>query len=171
MAVKHWFTIFVWVMLLLCKFFLWFFNGSWPLGIMSHGIPSSALGRQCQGTMYFGTRSSLTKKEVFRIFMPGKLKKPLPSHSLKIWRLREHAFFSQPRMRNHQTVLLFCSVWILLTLSLWGQDTLSTVVFHLKHRNLQAPSQSALVVHTFVAYICVSISFLNLILSKQVNIT
>lgn len=143
MAAKYWFTIFVWVMLLLCKFFLWFFNSNWLLGITTHGIPSSAWGRDIKEQMILELDLPWGgKKKSLQNCYARHTEKVSCSHSLMIWRVREHVFVSQPRMRNLQTVLLFCSVWILLTLSLWGQAMLRTVVSYLKHRNLQAPSPS-----------------------------
>ena len=143
MAAKHWFSIFVWVMLLLCTFFLWFFNGNWLLGITSHGIPSSAWGRDVkeQMTLELDLPEGKKKRSLQNCYA-RHIEKVSCSHSPMVWRGRERIFVSQPRIRNLQTVLLFCSVRILLTVSLWGQATLRTVVSHLKHRNLQAPSPS-----------------------------
>lgn len=75
-------------------FFLSFFNGNWLLEIMSHGIPSSALGRRCQVTNYLGIRSFLAKDQSSELLCQANWKS-LSSHLLIIWRLREKVFFSQ----------------------------------------------------------------------------
>lgn len=113
-----------------CKFFFWFFSGNWLLGITSHGIPSSAWGRDVKEQMTLEIRSSCEKKikRSLQICYARHTGKSLCPHSPLSWESENRLFVSQPRMRNLQTVLLFCSVWTLLTLCLWGQAMLRTVV-------------------------------------------
>lgn len=92
-----------------CYFFVnFFFDFSIATGYW-HSL--LCLRQRHQGTNGFGTRSSLRgKKKSLQNCYARHTEKVSCSHSLMIWRVREHVFVSQPRMRNLQTVLLFCSV-------------------------------------------------------------
>lgn len=118
-------------------FSLTFFNGNWQLGLMSHGMPSSVLGRWCQVTNYFGTGYFVTKSlwnccarktgktSVFILFC----------HLV----LRVHDSFQARQRKMHQVSLCALSTSTRLSSC---KHTEGLLFWHLTRRHLKASSPS-----------------------------